>query len=478
MRKAVRRVAVVGVLAMVTSLLGAAPATSTDVSASIVLDGLTVRAETTSPAYDRAQFPHWEDADGDGCDTRAEVLVAESLAPVTFTSASGCTVATGRWTSWLDGATWTAASDVDIDHTVPLQEAWQSGASSWTLAQRRAFANDLDLDVSLQAVTDEVNQSKGARDPAEWMPYPAQARCEYAVGWVLVKHRWRLTVDTAEAQTLRSVLVDDCADPVVTMPARADVPDPGVATAPFRDVGADHPFATEIAWLAGTGVTTGYADGGFHPGAAVTRQAFAAYLYRYTHGGADAPACTRAWFGDVPVGNQFCGEIWWLASTGITTGYADGGFHPTAPITRQAMAAFLQRYRETEAATGTTCDPGLFDDMAATSFCGEVTWLASTGITTGYVDGTFRPAAPVTRQATAAYLHRYDAQFEPSDPPAVVGPPATHPANPGDAVNCTDFRTWAEAQAWYDRYFPLYGDVARLDSDGDGIACESLPGAP
>jgi Excalibur calcium-binding domain len=60
-------------------------------------------------------------------------------------------------------------------------------------------------------------------------------------------------------------------------------------------------------------------------------------------------------------------------------------------------------------------------------------------------------------------------------PPPPTTPPATPPGNPGDTKNCTDFATHAEAQAWFDTYYPYYGDVAKLDQDGDGIACESLP---
>ena len=54
----------------------------------------------------------------------------------------------------------------------------------------------------------------------------------------------------------------------------------------------------------------------------------------------------------------------------------------------------------------------------------------------------------------------------------------TIPPNPGNTKNCGDFSTWAEAQAWYDLYYPHYGDIGELDGDGDGTACESLPGAP
>lgn len=65
-------------------------------------------------------------------------------------------------------------------------------------------------------------------------------------------------------------------------------------------------------------------------------------------------------------------------------------------------------------------------------------------------------------------------------PPPPVTPPTgpTKPANPGDTKNCSDFATWGQAQAWFNTYYPYYGDIAKLDGDNNGIACESLPGAP
>ena len=155
------------------------------------------QAAETPAGYDRDLFEHWVDADGDCQDTREEVLLAESAVPI-----SGCTVTTGEWLSWYDGETWTLASDVDIDHMVPLKEAWDSGARAWDDQTRELYANDLGDPRSLAAVTDNVNQSKGERDVAEWLP---ELRvCQYVRHWTVVKLRWGLTVDAAE----RSALVD------------------------------------------------------------------------------------------------------------------------------------------------------------------------------------------------------------------------------------------------------------------------------
>ena len=118
---------------------------------------LLVRLTVATPStltYDRANFNHWIDADSDGCDTRAEVLIAESLIPATV--GAGCTVTAGQWNSWYDGATWTNPSDVDIDHLVPLAEAWKSGAWAWTSEQRQAFANDLEDSRGLDVLGQDV----------------------------------------------------------------------------------------------------------------------------------------------------------------------------------------------------------------------------------------------------------------------------------------------------------------------------------
>lgn len=152
--------------------------------------------------YDRTLFKHWVDANRNGKNTRAEVLIAESLVPVRFTS-TGKTVSTGKWLSLYDGETWTKASDVDVDHVVALAEAWRSGAWKWSNARRQAYANDLGVPWTLRAVTDNVNQSKSDDDPTYWLPPLESATCVYLTDWVAVKIRWKLSVDAEERQSIR-----------------------------------------------------------------------------------------------------------------------------------------------------------------------------------------------------------------------------------------------------------------------------------
>ncbi|MGV9703889.1 HNH endonuclease family protein [Streptomyces sp. NPDC003483] len=180
------------------------------------VDLLPAAAESRD-GYQRTAFKHWVDADRDTCNTRAEVLIAESRIPATVEV--GCKVTAGEWYSYYDGVTVTAPGGLDIDHMVPLAEAWDSGASAWTAARREAYANDLDADRSLVAVTARTNRSKADQDPADWLPPLADARCTYTADWVATKLRLQLTVDDRERAALAG-LAEGCGQqPVEYEPA-------------------------------------------------------------------------------------------------------------------------------------------------------------------------------------------------------------------------------------------------------------------
>nr|WSW69452.1 HNH endonuclease family protein [Streptomyces sp. NBC_00995] len=205
-----RRIAVLAAsaaLAATTGLLTAPSAQAampTPVSASTArtyLGELTVKAEGSSTGYSRDKFPHWITQSG-ACNTREVVLKRDGT---NVSQDSGCAAVSGSWYSQYDGATWTAASDLDIDHMVPLAEAWRSGASGWTTDRRQSYANDLTRP-QLIAVTDNVNQAKGDQDPATWLPSRTAYRCTYVRAWVHVKHYYGLSVDSAEKSALQSVL--------------------------------------------------------------------------------------------------------------------------------------------------------------------------------------------------------------------------------------------------------------------------------
>ena len=161
-------------------------------------DGILFISTDQLEGYDRGRFKHWIDADKNGCDTRAEVLIAE--ARVKPKKAAKCKLTGGKWLSSYDGISYTDASKLDIDHLVPLAEAWRSGAWAWTDQQRMEYANDLEDEWALNAVTASVNRSKGDKDIASWLP--KKNVCAYLAGWVTIKARFEMTVDIAEAKII------------------------------------------------------------------------------------------------------------------------------------------------------------------------------------------------------------------------------------------------------------------------------------
>ncbi len=176
----------------------------------------------------------------------------------------------------------------------------------------------------------------------------------------------------------------------------------------FVDVAAGDPFADEIGWLAGSGIANGFDDGTFRPLATVTRQAAAAFLWRLLAEAGGHPSAGQGGFTDVGPDHPFAAEIGWMASSGVSEGYEDGTFQPMAPVSRQAMAAFLARLFVVMGGDPEPTGPGAFSDVPPShGFASEIGWLAASEITTGFDDGTFRPGLPVSRQATAAFLNRF-----------------------------------------------------------------------
>jgi len=165
------------------------------------LAALTVAPDGSMDGYSRDEFPHWHTVEG-SCDTREEVLKRDGDG---VTVGSDCYPTAGTWTSPYDGETWSNPSDVDIDHMVPLADAWRSGASSWTRDQREAFANDLG-GPQLWAVTDNVNQSKSDQTPDQWKPPSQSDWCQYASAYTHVKYFYHLTVTSAEKSALSDML--------------------------------------------------------------------------------------------------------------------------------------------------------------------------------------------------------------------------------------------------------------------------------
>ena len=204
------------IVALGLSTLLAPGASAKERSILSLLRSLAVAPERPA-GYDRDLFPHW-DYVGRNCDVRDLVLIDEARSgPSTGRS---CPVGPGRWFSPFDGVTVREPGQLDIDHMVPLAEAWGSGARRWTTAVREAFANDMGYSGSLIAVTASSNRSKGDQDPAEWLPPRVSYRCTYISEWIAVKWRWRLSVDSREQAALR-VQANACGNPRIQPPVRA-----------------------------------------------------------------------------------------------------------------------------------------------------------------------------------------------------------------------------------------------------------------
>jgi hypothetical protein len=174
-----------------------------------------------------------------------------------------------------------------------------------------------------------------------------------------------------------------------------------VCPSAFADVAPTGPFCPSVTWASGVGVTVGYADGTFGPVAPVSRQAMVAFLRRLA--GSPAVPDDAPTFSDVAPSSPFYDDVRWAAAAGVTTGFSDDTFRPTAPVSRQALAAFLFRMagEPADAPPVTTT----FWDVAPTSpFLDAISWVTGSGIASGYSDGSFGPTTTVSRQAMTAFL--------------------------------------------------------------------------
>ncbi len=157
-------------------------------------------------AYNRSDWPHWRDADDDCMNTRHEMLVLQANGPVTL-SPDGCAVSRGHWLDPFSGKLYTQASDLDVDHIIPLAWTHRHGGANWPRQQKQRFANDPD---NLLVVDDGLNQSKGAQGPDRWLPPNSLYHCAYLARWALVLNKYQLSMSDSEARQFGR-MQQDCA---------------------------------------------------------------------------------------------------------------------------------------------------------------------------------------------------------------------------------------------------------------------------
>ena len=151
-------------------------------------------------SYAREEFGSW--AVKQCISTRVKVLKEESASPVVWEGP--CKVVSGEWVDRWTNESLGKPELIEIDHTVPLVNAWRSGAWAWSDSKRRAFLNDLSKD-HLVVTSADTNGKKGGRGPEEWKPDDEATWCEYARAWARIKHQWKLTVTHAEWRALKKM---------------------------------------------------------------------------------------------------------------------------------------------------------------------------------------------------------------------------------------------------------------------------------
>jgi len=150
------------------------------------------------PPYRRSDWPQWTDADGDCQDTRQEVLIRDSAVPVHFADAKRCVVASGIWADPYSGDIVTDATQLAVDHLVPLGNVHRAGGWLWDAARREQYVNDLSDRDHLVAVRRDLHQAKGEKGPEQWKPPRQGEWCSYARAWKRIKERWQLAMTAAE----------------------------------------------------------------------------------------------------------------------------------------------------------------------------------------------------------------------------------------------------------------------------------------
>lgn len=176
-------------------------------AASETLSQLKVAQPGSMSDYSRERFRHWSKASEFGwdppqasCDTREAALVRDGE---NVKVGSGCKVTSGNWYDPYTDQSYSDPQDLDIDHVVPLANAWRSGASSWDDEQRERYANDPEV---LLSVEDNANQEKGDKGPEAWKPPNDNEWCDYAERWISIKAKYALSVNEQEKEALDQML--------------------------------------------------------------------------------------------------------------------------------------------------------------------------------------------------------------------------------------------------------------------------------
>ena len=153
--------------------------------------------------YNRKDWRHWIDEDGDCQNTRAEVLISQSQVSVEFATSRDCRVIKGSWIGRLTGVLLSDASDVDIDHVIPLSYAHGHGGFSWSPSKKKQFAND---PLNLIPTYDIENRRKSDKGPSEYLPSDKDLACSYIKRWQAIRIKYDLNIAPDDKVIIRDMI--------------------------------------------------------------------------------------------------------------------------------------------------------------------------------------------------------------------------------------------------------------------------------
>ena len=512
--------------AVIPSLETPTPIPTIPPSASTIILRLAIAPANTQVPYDRDEWRHWIDADKDCQDTRQEALLEESTTPPEFTDDRECRIATGRWTDPFTGGVFTEPGDLDIDHMVPLANAHRSGGHAWDRERKREYANDLAYAGHLIAVSASANRSKGSKGPDEWRPPDTDYWCQYALDWATIKREWNLTATQAEADAL-SEMLDTCESRVYIQAMRREAvqseqthtptPTSSPRTAPPTQTrvalslpAPTPPTPTPIQILSPTpapptqtptppSIPTPTLIPTLTPTPMLVElpkplpdrncSDFATWSeaqeFYERQGGPESDPHKLDRDGDGIACQSLPG-----APSGFVTPEPDNGETASLSPTCSDFATWSEAQAFFVSHGGPDSDPYELDSDGNGVPCQSIVGAPSISPIED-LDcsdfGSWAEAQAFYEEQGGPYSdpHKLDGdsdgiacQFLRDAVKTPTPLSGKSESRPRDTHNCSDFATWSEAQNFYESEGGPNSDPHRLDKDGDGVACQSLPGAP
>ena len=437
----------------------------------VVMSVVVADLESGLPRYDRGDWRHWADVDGDCQDTRQEVLIAESSITVTFTDERSCRVATGMWKGPYTGELVEDPRKLDVDHMVPLANAHLSGGYQWSAERKELYANSLSYPGHLVAATAAANRAKGAKGPEEWRPPDRTYWCQYAMDWVAIKREWDLTATEAEAAALREML-SGCRPSVHLQVLAADMSPPG-SDATTLSPQPPAPTATQAPARADAKYDP---DGPDRDCGDFDTWAEAQAFYRAA-GGPEADPHRLDSDGDGVACGSLTGAPESATPTAEPPPTPEAAPTPLPTLTPTPTRTATPTTTSTPTPTPTATSTPEPDSPTPRPAPAPTPPSASLPSPTPTRTLTPTPTAAPTVTSTPTPTHTPEPTAT-STPTPIPGTVELKYDPSGPDRNCSDFDTWAEAQAFYEAGGGPETDRHGLDRDGNGLACESLPGAP